>query len=313
MTAALIESRWVDIPVRDIYRQLNTLRIHNWRPVQNILNQRYYLEGIRSGSIYGYPYSLPLDTIILLANDLNDKENADMTWYLGYNTRALEYYAEHNAPENEAAEYHTKVGNDALPKPTILRLVDDPNITLQVGSQYYALIGLYHLVGSENLGNRLLYVDFIDPEGNRLMGVEILFGWEGIQDHEKPHQVIKIDKGPGEPGSNLNMTWNMNVYGFYVPNFPVDRFKNIHTKYPFTPGLDEDGNFDGHHSHYVVYMLDTVTGTDPIPTIPPITGPKIIPSIPPKIINHSVVWESEGVTRETTITEVYKVVEVGDD
>lgn len=266
--AYLIKSRWINIPKEAIYQQFVKLSVFSWgyKTVYVEEQSRHYL----FGEGYAYPYSLPIRIISELSKRLNNKKVFGMTWYKNYNTQAMAYFEEHGEALNQALEYWISVGNNELPKPKIL-----PVNGLSTGDEYIAIIGLFHLAGPENNNNHHLYIDLIDENGNRIYkhdpSLYLKYGWVEMSNEEVGSTApVRIDKPLNEPGSNIGMSWGQIIYGFYVSGIAIDRFKHIHIRYP----KDEEGNKDGHHSHYIVlqkriYQEDTTPDPDPIPTPDP--------------------------------------------
>lgn len=108
-----------------------------------------------------------------------------------------------------------------------------------------------HLTGAENHGGHYVYVDVCDAAGNDLRGtgVHALFGWEGMNEEEKPNPVA-LDKPTGEPAGNFVLYPGMKawveVQGLGLPS---ERVVGLHTAYP----SDGEGNDFGLHSFYVKF------------------------------------------------------------
>ncbi len=234
-----INDRWIRIPEDTIYQQLVSLGVRIWK--DQILDVAGKPRSYLFGGDYAYPYSLPLPIINKLAGRLNQ----NMTWYKHYNDEAIAYFDQHGVALNQAAEYWEQVGDKTLPKPTITP------VELFPGTEYVAVIGLFHLPGTENGNNHHLYIDLIDQEGNRIYDPSLFlqWGWEGIsQDQADDLNPVQVDKPDTEPGANIGLTWGQVVFGFGVNSLPSDKIKRIHIRY----GNDGEGNNQGHHSHYVV-------------------------------------------------------------
>ncbi len=253
----LINPRWIDIPEETIHQQLVRLGIRIWKDqIIYVGNRpRHYLFGGR----YAYPYSLPVATVNKLARRLNKT----MTWYKHYNDEAQTYFNQHGVALNQAVEYWKSIGDITLPRPHIVPVILTP------GTEYVAVIGLFHLSGVENGNNHHLYIDLIDREGNRIYDPSLFlrWGWEGISHDEADHlSPIHVDKPNGEPGANIGLTWGQVVFGFSSTTdaMPSDKIKQIHIRY----GNDGEGNNQGHHSHYVVLQRRTYVGDLPDPPDP---------------------------------------------
>jgi hypothetical protein len=257
----LINVRWIDIPEDEIYEKFRPLGIKSWG-IKTLLVAgfpRHYLFGEQ----YAYPYSLPMAVIDRLARRLN--EAIDMTWYRKYNEMAIDWFDTNNEALNQAQEYWYQVGNPTLPKPEIT-----PSAGLEDGDEYIAIVGLFHLPGSENGNNHHLFIDLIDEAGNRIYNntppLSLWYGWEGMTaEQQNEMRPVRIDKPGNEPGANIGLTWDQIVYGFHINNMATDRFRNIHTRYE----NDGPGNDRGHHSHYIVLQKRTYqSGTIPEPPDP---------------------------------------------
>ena len=262
----LINPRWVDIPEENIYEQLRVLGIKTWaaRAVPVAGSDRYYLFGGR----YAYPYSLPGSVINRLAKRLNEAV-IDMSWYKKYNTMAIDWFNARGEALNQAQEYWYQVGNPNLPKPEVL-----PVDGLENGDEYVAIIGLFHLPGSENGNNSHLFIDLIAEDGQRIYDhtppLSLFWFWEGMTTEEKNNaRPIRIDKPGNEPGANIGLSWGQVIYGFHINNVATDRFRGIHTRYE----NDGPGNNRGHHSHYIVLQKRIFRAggapPDPEPEPPP--------------------------------------------
>ena len=281
--AYLINPRWINISEEEIYNQLIPLGIISWECKTVYVDEqaRQYL----FGEGYAYPYSLPIRIISELSRKLNNEKGIDMTWYKDYNIKAMAYFEEHGVAENQALEYWEEVGDSELPKPEIL-----PSEGFSPGTEYIAIIGLYHLTGAENNNNSHLYIDLIDMNGNRIYDYEpsllLKWGWDGMSvEQVRSTSPVRIDKLLNEPGTNISITWQQVIYGFGVNHIPTDRFRGIHTRYI----KDEEGNNDGHHSHYIVlqkriYQGDLLPTPDPDPTPDPIPDPIPTPDEKPVIL-----------------------------
>jgi len=298
--AHLINPRWIDIPQEAIYQQLVMLDNLYWgcKTIYVEEQARYYLF---SEDDYAYPYSLPIDVITKLAKALN---GTNMTWYNSYNIQAMEYFDDYGVALNQAQEYWVSVGNKELPKPEIL-----PVDGLNSGDEYIAIIGLFHLRGFENNNNHHLYVDYIDMNGNRIyydpsLSIEFIWGWDGMSGEQvRSTAPIKVDKSLNEPGTNIGISWNQIVYGFSVNHIASDRFKKIHVRYT----KDEEGNNDGHHSHYIVLQKRIYQG-EPLPPDPdpiPDPDPDPIPDEKPVILIDKNWLDSQEID-ENNYIKIYK-------
>lgn len=185
-----------------------------------------------------------------------------MTWYKHYNDEAITHFNQHGVALNQAATYWEDYGDDTLPRPTI------SPVALVPGTEYIAVIGLFHLSGAENRGNHHLYIDLIDEDGHRIYDPALLlrWGWEGMT----PEQIrttapVRIDKPFQEPGANIGLYWGQVVFGFALDDWQVDRISKIHIRY----GNDKEGNHQGHHSHYAVLQRRVYAGQPPdLPDLP---------------------------------------------
>lgn len=185
-----------------------------------------------------------------------------MTWYKSYNNEAETYFNQHGVALNQAVEYWESVGDITLPRPDIVLA------TLTPGTEYVAVIGLFHLSGAENGNNHHLYIDLIDGEGNRIYDPSLLlqWGWEGMSEEQADNLTpVRVDKPDNEPGANIGLHWAQLVFGFNIEDMPSDKIKQIHIRYD----NDGEGNDRGHHSHYVVLQRRTYAGDSPDPPDPP--------------------------------------------
>lgn len=262
MTSFLINAHWIDIPVERIYQKLFALGLKSWGDKTLYIDgrARHYL----FGDDYAYPYSLPGNVIKTLSTKLNEANY--MTWYRDRNRQAVEYFEAQRQALNQAQEYWAAVGDIDLPKPEIL-----PVDGLSEGQEYVAIIGLFHLIGTENGNNHHLFIDLIDENENRIYDhtppLWLYYGWEGMSTEEANSiSPVRIDKPPNEPGANIGIIWPQIIYGFHINNIATDRFRGVHIRYE----NDGDGNDRGHHSHYIVlqkriYEAGTIPDPDPDP------------------------------------------------
>lgn len=304
--AYLINLRWIDVPEEEIYNQLIPLGITSWECktvyVEEQVRQYLFGEG------YAYPYSLPVRIISKLAKKLNNEKDIDMTWYKDYNIKAMAYFEEHREALNQALEYWEEVGDNELPKPEIL-----PSEGFNLGTEYIAIIGVFHLTGQENDNNSHLYIELIDINGNRIYDhyspIELKWGWDGMGGEQiRSTAPVRIDKPLNEPGTNIGITWNQVIYGFGINHIPTDRFKGIHIRYE----NDGEGNDRGHHSHYIVLQKRIYQGEslpdpipDPDPTPDPIPDPIPTPDEKPVILIDKSWLDSQEID-ENNYIKIYK-------
>jgi hypothetical protein len=275
----LISARLVHVPENDIYVKLASLGLNTWG-ADRVFGRDYLIAHTERGS-YGYPYSLPQATIGRIA----DRLNGEKMWYRDYNSLAMKHFDQNGAALNLALKYWETHGQETgLPMPEIM-----PIDGLKSGDAYFAIIGLFHLPGHQNNGNHHLYFDCIDAQGNRLFGTEFRVEWEGIT----PEQIaglspIRIDKPTNEPGANFGMKWEQILYGFFIDNIPVDRFRGVHIRYED----DGEGNSRGHHSHYIVLQKRFFSP----PVEPPIEPPE-----PPELPVEDRWWWAKIVVKKSYV------------
>ncbi len=105
-------------------------------------------------------------------------------------------------------------------------------------------------------GNHHLYVDVWDEQGNRIVGVPVLFYWNDGEDEHK------TEVKHGEPYSvNLPLSAGGNAYGVMVNDgLPSDKLYGV--------GL---GSFVPHHSFRAIFQRQKATGSPVV--VPPISEP----------------------------------------
>jgi hypothetical protein len=112
---------------------------------------------------------------------------------------------------------------------------------------YWKVIGVHHLIGSENGFNHHLYADVLDERNERIIGAKLT-----VKNFNGSIGRMAIDKPLNEPGTNVPIWPNdkLTVWaGFGDGALPSDKVVGIHTMHP-----DEgDLNRVAHHSFYVVF------------------------------------------------------------
>jgi hypothetical protein len=122
------------------------------------------------------------------------------------------------------------------------------------GTSYWRVIRVHHLTPAENAGKHHLFLDALDPQGNRLFGTRLLVRWEGGS------REVVIDKPLPEPGANEPL-WKWQVVSVEALGMPSDRVENLHTGHP-----DEGpGNTLFHHSFAVTFQQAVAAAPQPSP------------------------------------------------
>ncbi len=142
-----------------------------------------------------------------------------------------------------------------------------------VGAEWKAdskwrLVGVYHLLPSENVGKNNVYIDGVDKSGKRVPLLFAGWDWEGRQENQKADPV-RMDKPDNEPAGNIALHAGQKIKVFIkglssADNDPSDSAYNIHTGHPDEPG----GNFRYHHSFYVLFQE-----AGALPPPPPVDPP----------------------------------------
>jgi hypothetical protein len=165
--------------------------------------------------------------------------------------------------------WHNDFKTKALANPVIhdaheYGITIDPFQGLELGDEYWRIIGVHHLTGVENAGNHHLYLEGLDFDGNRTGKAFVGFNWEGMQLGEQPPPAI-LDKPANEPHGNIglfNAKINAWMIGFNDSEVPrSDTVKGVHPEW----ADEEEGNTWGHHSFYVVWQQTIVGDSEPVP------------------------------------------------
>jgi len=140
--------------------------------------------------------------------------------------------------------------------------------------QYWRVIGVYHLTGTENMGNHHLYADVLDADGRRVKQARLKL----MQGNSAPQWAV-IDKPANEPGTNFPL-WSHDRAAVSV-NHPADNPlpSEVVTGIMTGHADEEIGNTWGHHSFYVVFQLTNIpepgdggNGDDPDENVSPPTN-----------------------------------------
>jgi hypothetical protein len=123
------------------------------------------------------------------------------------------------------------------------------------GELYWRVIGVHHLLPSENGGDHTILVEALDEQGNRIRQGKVWAArtWENNAD---PPEAKALDKGPSDPAGcdfpmNFGQTNSVWIQGDHRnANDPSERVEKIHTRHDDEP----DGNTRGHHSFYVAFQ-----------------------------------------------------------
>ncbi len=167
--------------------------------------------------------------------------------------------------------------------------ISDTSVPVEA-EQYWRVIGVYHLKGSENMGNHHTYCDVLDGDGKRINQSRLAL----TQGNAAPLFAV-VDKPANEAGTNFPVWAKTRVaVSVAYPGdnpLPSESVTGIRSDHPD----EEPGNTWGHHSFYVVFQLTKISEqgtTDPTGPEPPVTPlsleetialvgqPKIIPLNP---------------------------------
>jgi hypothetical protein len=124
----------------------------------------------------------------------------------------------------------------------------------------WRVIGVHHLSGAENVGNRNVYIEPVDAQGKRIPGCVAEYTWEGKRDDE-PAPPTALDKPPGEVAGNIPISAGQ-VLTVWLRG-TSDKVSGL-TSSPDIP--DTEGNTRYHNSYLVVFQR--YSGT-PAPTPSP--------------------------------------------
>lgn len=123
---------------------------------------------------------------------------------------------------------------------------------VQEGETYFQVIGIWHLLPSENRGNRNIFLDVLDENNQRIRGTLIDWTWEGRRPDEPANPAV-VDKPDNEPGGNISVGAGQKI-SLRVLNARSDRVNNLHSLHPDERGPNgELWNSIGHHSFYIIF------------------------------------------------------------
>ncbi len=125
------------------------------------------------------------------------------------------------------------------------------------GDWHWKIIGVHHLLPSENDGKHNLLMDAVDENGVRITE-NVAWTWEGRTPNESAPPVVLNQPDTGPAGS-LAIWMNQTISARIDHQFS-DVITNVHTRHADEP----IGNAVGHHSFYVVWQW-TKKGKKPAP------------------------------------------------
>lgn len=122
-------------------------------------------------------------------------------------------------------------------------------------TQYWRVVGVHHLIGTENMGNHHIYCDALDEEGKRINGTRLVL----LQANSSPVFAV-IDKPTHEAGTNFPL-WkadkaSVSVVWPDVTPLPSEQVTGLSSGHPD----EEVGNTLFHHSFYVVFQRTDIPG-----------------------------------------------------
>jgi hypothetical protein len=138
-----------------------------------------------------------------------------------------------------------------------------PGIEVPEGAkQYWHVIGVHHLTGTENLGNHHVFCDVLDENGKRVNGARLTL----MQGSALPVFAV-VDKPANEPGTNFPLfkadRATIAVVWPDAAPLPSEQVLGLSSAHP-----DEQvGNTLFHHSFYVVFQRTAI----PMQGEPPVT------------------------------------------
>lgn len=136
---------------------------------------------------------------------------------------------------------------------------------------YWKVIGVHKLTGPENHGQSNVFLEVLNKDGVRLNNPVHWVGW--TWDNRRPNEParpVQLDKPLNEPAGNINLGFGQTatiwMIGPDLNQLPLsDKVMGLHTRHGNPPG--DPGNYNGHHSFYVVFQ-ETTPGQQP-PDNPP--------------------------------------------
>jgi len=115
------------------------------------------------------------------------------------------------------------------------------------GAWYWKIIGIHHLLPSENDGKHNLFMEALDENGVRV-AEKVTWTWEGKRADEMAPAIV-LDQPDTVPAGNLAIWMNQTVSA-RIDHQHSDVISNVHTRHSDEP----IGNTVGHHSFYVVWQ-----------------------------------------------------------
>jgi hypothetical protein len=159
-----------------------------------------------------------------------------------YNEEFLKKLAEHEPIYNDAAGKYS-VDIKFLPD------IDVP----EESTNYWRIIGIHHLTGTENMGNHNVYIDVLDEDARRINGARLVL----FQPDTTPVFAV-VDKPANEPGTNFPLfKADKATVAMLWPEqdpLPSEQALGLSTAHPD----EEVGNTLFHHSFYVVFQRSRI-------------------------------------------------------
>jgi hypothetical protein len=120
-------------------------------------------------------------------------------------------------------------------------------------AQYWRVIGVHHLTGTENMGNHHIYCDVLDEEGRRIDKARLV-----LNQAEADPTFAVVDKPAHEAGTNFPL-WKADkaaVAVIWPDDAPLssEQVVGLSTGHPD----EEVGNTLFHHSFYVVFQRTNI-------------------------------------------------------
>jgi hypothetical protein len=201
--------------------------------------------------------ALPSDKLVNVGSGKEDGTYAPTSYFLTFQktTSDGEPMFNHKKYRQEYLESNSVI-NDAELYGVAIEAANVPD-----GDWYWKIIGVHHLLPSENNGKHNLFMDAVDENGVRITE-NVAWTWEGKMPNESAPPVALNQPDTGPAGS-LAIWMNQTISARIDHQFS-DLITNVHTRHADEP----IGNAVGHHSFYVVWQW-TKKGIKPEPPPPP--------------------------------------------